>query len=98
MDVALAFAGLVLALPLMAVVACAIKLTSKGPVLFTQQRVGERGRIFVLKKFRSMSVDAEVNGPVRAAAHDPASPGSVACSGARVSMSYRSSGTSWPET
>ncbi|HZM26378.1 MAG TPA: sugar transferase, partial [Gemmatimonadales bacterium] len=41
------------------------------PVLFTQQRVGERGRIFVLKKFRSMSVNAEANGPVWAAARDP---------------------------
>ena len=71
MDVALAVAGLVLALPIMALVACAIKLTSKGPVLFTQQRVGERGRIFVLKKFRSMSVNAEANGPVWAAARDP---------------------------
>jgi sugar transferase (PEP-CTERM system associated) len=71
MDVGLAFIGLVLALPLMIVAACAIKLTSKGPVLFRQQRVGERGRVFVLKKFRSMSVDAEINGPVWAAARDP---------------------------
>jgi sugar transferase (PEP-CTERM system associated) len=71
MDITLAFIGLVVTLPLMAVVACAIKLNSKGPVLFTQQRVGERGRIFVLKKFRSMSVDAEANGPVWAAACDP---------------------------
>jgi lipopolysaccharide/colanic/teichoic acid biosynthesis glycosyltransferase len=61
----------VLSLPIMLIVAPAIKLTSKGPVLFRQERVGERGRIFVLNKFRSMTVDAEANGPVWASAHDP---------------------------
>src|ERR687892_47294 len=55
LDVGLAFAGLVLSLPIMAVVGCAIKLTSKGPALFRQQRVGQKGRIFVLNKFRSMT-------------------------------------------
>jgi sugar transferase (PEP-CTERM system associated) len=70
-DVGLAFTGLVLALPIMAAVACAIKLTSKGPVLFRQQRVGENGRIFILNKFRSMTVDAEPDGPVWAAPSDP---------------------------
>jgi Bacterial sugar transferase len=53
MDIALAFIGLYLSLPVMVVVACAIKLTSKGPVLAREERVGERGRIFVLKKFRT---------------------------------------------
>jgi sugar transferase (PEP-CTERM system associated) len=71
MDVGLALIGLGLSLPVMALVAAAIKLNSKGPVLFRQQRVGERGRIFVLNKFRSMSVDAERNGAVWAQAHDP---------------------------
>jgi sugar transferase (PEP-CTERM system associated) len=71
MDIALALAGLVVSLPLMALVACAIKLESKGPVLFRQERVGERGRTFVLNKFRSMSEDAERHGPVWATAHDP---------------------------
>jgi sugar transferase (PEP-CTERM system associated) len=71
MDIALAFLGLVLSLPIMALVACAIKLDSRGPVLFRQERVGERGRIFVLKKFRSMTVDAERDGAVWATARDP---------------------------
>ena len=71
MDVGLALIGLALSLPVMALVAVAIKLDSKGPVLFRQERVGERGRIFVLNKFRSMSVDAERHGPVWAAARDP---------------------------
>jgi sugar transferase (PEP-CTERM system associated) len=71
MDVGLALIGLTLSLPVMALVGIAVKLTSKGPVLFRQQRVGERGRIFVLNKFRSMTVDAERHGAVWAQAHDP---------------------------
>jgi sugar transferase (PEP-CTERM system associated) len=70
-DLGLALAGLALSLPVMALVACAVKLDSKGPVLFRQQRVGENGRIFVLNKFRSMTVDAERNGAVWAVAEDP---------------------------
>jgi sugar transferase (PEP-CTERM system associated) len=71
MDIGLAMTGLVFSLPVMALVAAMVKLDSKGPVLFRQQRVGERGRIFVLNKFRSMSVDAERNGAVWAQARDP---------------------------
>ncbi len=71
MDIGLALIGLGLSLPVMALVALAVKLDSKGPMLFRQKRVGERGRIFVLNKFRSMSVDAERNGAVWATAGDP---------------------------
>jgi exopolysaccharide biosynthesis polyprenyl glycosylphosphotransferase len=46
-------------LPLMGVVAVAIKLDSPGPVLFKQERVGEGGRLFGMYKFRSMVADAE---------------------------------------
>jgi exopolysaccharide biosynthesis polyprenyl glycosylphosphotransferase len=49
--------GLVLAAPLMAVVAVLVKLDSAGPVFFTQERVGFRGRIFRLIKFRTMQGD-----------------------------------------
>jgi len=49
----------ILALPVMAAVALAIKLDSPGPVLFLQQRVGESGRLFTMYKFRSMVVGAE---------------------------------------
>ena len=71
MDIGLALIGLSLSLPVMVLVALAVKLDSKGPMLFRQKRVGERGRIFVLNKFRSMSVDAERNGAVWATAGDP---------------------------
>ena len=58
----LAAAGMLLALsPVMAAVAALIKLTSHGPVLYHQQRVGQRGRVFVIRKFRSMRTDAEAN-------------------------------------
>ncbi len=46
-------------LPIMGIVAIAIKLDSRGPILFRQQRVGENGRLFTMYKFRSMVVDAE---------------------------------------
>ena len=50
---------LILAAPLMALIALIIKLDSPGPVLFRQERVGKGGRHFTLYKFRSMTVDAE---------------------------------------
>jgi sugar transferase (PEP-CTERM system associated) len=71
MDIGLSLIGLVLSLPIMLVVGALVKLDSRGPMLFRQQRVGERGRIFVLNKFRSMSVDAERNGAVWAQQRDP---------------------------
>lgn len=47
------------ALPVLMLIAVAIKLDSRGPVLFKQKRVGENGRLFGMYKFRSMVVDAE---------------------------------------
>ena len=71
-DVALAAAGVVLAAPVMLIVAAAVKLTSSGPALYHQERVGRAGRPFTVHKFRSMRVDAEAaTGPVWASAGDP---------------------------
>ena len=62
---------LIPALPLMLLVALGVRLTSSGPVVYRQERVGERGRTFQLLKFRTMRVDAEAEtGPVWAAAAD----------------------------
>jgi exopolysaccharide biosynthesis polyprenyl glycosylphosphotransferase len=55
LSVVVALAGLILSLPLLALIAAAIKLDSPGPVLFAQRRIGARGRPFTLWKFRSMS-------------------------------------------
>jgi sugar transferase (PEP-CTERM system associated) len=72
LDMTLAFLGLVLALPVMTAVAIAIKLDSRGPVLFRQPRLGQNGSVFILDKFRSMRQDAEKEtGPVWAQDRDP---------------------------
>ena len=65
-----AFIGAVLSLPIVVVTAILIKLESKGPVFYKQERVGKNGRTFVLTKFRSMRVDAEKSGPVWASKGD----------------------------
>ncbi len=71
-DLVLSAVLLVLAAPVMAVVAVAIRFESRGPALFRQERMGRSGQPFVLLKFRSMCVDAErATGPVWAAENDP---------------------------
>jgi sugar transferase (PEP-CTERM system associated) len=68
----LGIVGLLLTLPLMLLVAIAVRLTSTGPVLFRQKRVGLNGDAFVLYKFRSMRMDAEAKtGAVWATRDDP---------------------------
>ena len=63
-DIVLSSIGLVLAAPVMALTALAIRLDSEGPAFYTQERVGESGRVFTLYKFRSMRADAERGTPV----------------------------------
>jgi exopolysaccharide biosynthesis polyprenyl glycosylphosphotransferase len=58
-DLLASLAALIILSPLMAVIAIAIKLDSRGPVLFCQERVGLKRKIFKMHKFRTMSVDAE---------------------------------------
>jgi Undecaprenyl-phosphate glucose phosphotransferase len=71
MDLALGTAALVLALPFMAALALAIRLSSPGPIFYRQARTGLRGRTFTMWKFRSMEVDAEQrSGPIWAARGD----------------------------
>lgn len=64
--------GLLLASPLIALVVVAVKLESRGPILYRQERVGLNGRVFQVLKFRSMRADAEaMSGPVWARERDP---------------------------
>jgi sugar transferase (PEP-CTERM system associated) len=70
-DAAAALVGLAIGLPLMALVALVLRLTSRGPVLYHQQRVGQHGRVFTVHKFRSMRPDAEAEtGAVWSAPND----------------------------
>lgn len=59
LDIVLAAAALLALVPLLALVALAVRLDSPGPVLFRQRRVGRGGRPFSLWKFRTMVADAE---------------------------------------
>ena len=81
-DVSLAGLGIVLLAPVMGVVALSVRLTSSGPILFRQTRVGQRGRPFTMLKFRTMQVGADemveelraahgVEGLMFKLAHDP---------------------------
>jgi lipopolysaccharide/colanic/teichoic acid biosynthesis glycosyltransferase len=71
-DIALSSAGLILSSPLWAVVSLAVWLQDRGPVFYSQERVGRGGRTFKALKFRSMVRDAEKDaGPVQAAENDP---------------------------
>ena len=70
-DVAVASFALVVLAPVLLVVALLVA-TTDGPIIFRQTRIGERGRLFTIYKFRTMSADAEsVGGPVWASAGDP---------------------------
>ena len=81
-DSAVSSIALIALSPLLLLVVIAVRLTSKGPAIFSQQRVGLNGRIFTFYKFRSMRIDAERNkkevaslnemtGPVFKARRDP---------------------------
>ncbi len=63
--------ALVISLPLWLVIALLIKIDSEGPIFFKQQRVGWRGRLFCLYKFRTMQTDAEKDGAQWAIHNDP---------------------------
>ena len=72
LDLVLSLPALFFLLPVMTLVVIAIKLESVGPVIYTQTRVGEGGKPFLIYKFRSMYCDAEKHtGPVLAICSDP---------------------------
>ena len=58
LDITMSLLGLTVSLPLLVVIAAALKVSGGGPVLFRQQRVGEGGRLFTMYKFRTMQVGA----------------------------------------
>ena len=62
LDFIAALFALIILSPVMLIVAIIIKLTSEGPVIFKQQRIGKDGKVFEIYKFRSMCVGAEKTG------------------------------------
>ncbi len=63
MDIVISLLAMILLSPLMIILAIGVKRSSKGPVFYTQERVGLKGKLFNIIKFRSMFTDAETNGP-----------------------------------
>ncbi|MCS7177639.1 MAG: undecaprenyl-phosphate glucose phosphotransferase [Gemmatales bacterium] len=72
MDITISLIALIVLSPLMLVIAVMIKLTSRGPVFYRQERCGLDGKVFHMLKFRTMRVDAErETGPVFTKPNDP---------------------------
>ena len=70
-DIVLSVIGIIVCVPLFLFAALLVRLTSKGPIIYKQVRVGKDGKLFEIFKFRTMRVDAEKeSGPVWAAAND----------------------------
>ena len=59
LDITFSIVGTAVTSPILLAVAAAVKLDSKGPVIFKQERLGKDGKVFEMYKFRSMCVDAE---------------------------------------
>ena len=63
LDILVSLSALIVLSPLWAVIAIAIKLESKGPAVFKQERAGRNGKPFIFYKFRTMKADADPFGP-----------------------------------
>jgi exopolysaccharide biosynthesis polyprenyl glycosylphosphotransferase len=70
-DIVLSLMALIFLLPVYLILAIAVKLSSKGPVFFTQERIGLNGKPFQIIKYRTMYVNAEEHGPQLSSSHDP---------------------------
>lgn len=71
LDIAVSFSVLLLGLPFLLIIGLVTVLTSKGPMLYVQNRIGENGKTFKLYKFRSMIPNAEKNGTALSSKDDP---------------------------
>jgi exopolysaccharide biosynthesis polyprenyl glycosylphosphotransferase len=71
LDIVVSFWVLILGSPVWLATAMAVRLTSKGPLIYFQERVGKDGKAFKIFKFRSMYIDAERGGPQWASKNDP---------------------------
>lgn len=71
LDIVISIVIMLVSLPVCIIIAAAIKADGKGPVFFSQPRVGRNGQIFTLYKFRSMVTDSEKGGPQWTKVNDP---------------------------
>ena len=62
LDFILSVIGIIICMPIFIVVGIAIKIDSKGPIIFKQKRIGKQGKVFDIYKFRSMVINAEKDG------------------------------------
>jgi len=70
-DILFSSIALLIASPFLFMIALIVKLGSKGPIFFMQERLGYQGKSFKIIKFRTMVADAEKNGPQLSSDHDP---------------------------
>lgn len=70
-DITVAVLGSIILSPFMLYIAFRVKLSSKGSILFPQERIGYKGKPFTIYKFRSMIQEAEKDGPALSSANDP---------------------------
>jgi exopolysaccharide biosynthesis polyprenyl glycosylphosphotransferase len=71
LDIVVSLIGLTILSPLFLFAAIAVRMSSKGPIFYSHQRIGLHGKPFTMHKFRSMYVDAEKNGPQLSSKDDP---------------------------
>ena len=70
-DVTVSIVALIFLIPVFIVLAILVKTSSPGPIFFLQDRIGKRGRVFKIIKFRTMYVGSEKNGPQLSSSDDP---------------------------
>jgi len=71
LDIGISIICLIILIPVYLITAIGVKLTSKGPIFFSQERVGLKSKPFIMHKFRTMYNDAEINGPMLSSKDDP---------------------------
>ncbi len=69
-DVIFSIIAMILLLPVYIALAIGVKLSSRGPIFYAQERIGRYGKTFLIYKFRSMLTDAEQNGPALSSKND----------------------------
>ena len=71
LDIVISILCLIILSPVMLITAIIIKINSPGPIFYSQERVGLKGKLFVMHKFRTMFRNAEENGPQLSSKNDP---------------------------